>query len=96
MAGPIGGRVDYIPRNTLKRKVSGCFSRKNLPGRSINMQRTESLYIPDQRKVILEPDETPSQDLLALSWQDIQKKGTMEKQRNDENSQDYLIATYWG
>jgi hypothetical protein len=60
------------------------------------MQRIESLYIPDQQKVLLEPDGTPSQDLLALSWQDIQKKGTMEKQRNDENSQDYLIATYWG
>lgn len=60
------------------------------------MQRIESLYIPDQRKVILEPDDTPSQDLSALSWQDLQKRGMMDKQKNDESSQDYLIATYWG
>jgi len=60
------------------------------------MQETENLYIPDHRKVILEPDDKPSQDLLALSWQDLQKKGMMGKQKNGENSQDYLIATYWG
>jgi hypothetical protein len=60
------------------------------------MQRIESRYIPDQRKVILQPDDTPSQDLLALSWQDLQKKGMPDKQKNDEKSQDYLIATYWG
>ena len=66
-----------------KRKVSGCFSRKDFSERSLNMQRIESLYIPDQRKVILAPDDAPSQDLLALSWQDLQKRGMMDKQKNE-------------